>query len=213
MSRARRTRRFARYVLGVTGLAAIFLVANAGVALADSASDGRATFVAGQQPTTCPQVGVDEKQIGSAGPTSNANLSGTVVPNAGPIQTGTGQELDVAVLTPDTRVDAVIVVSPGGYNKYVAPNLPGALPPPQHYITPLSPTGAVQNISSWFVCYAVSPTYVAAGGIVVTQPPAQIAFTGNSHTSTYLGVGVAAITVGTVLVVGVRRRRRVLDRA
>jgi len=55
---------------------------------------------------------------------------------------------------------------------------------------------------------------IGPGGITVIHVGAEeaarnLAFTGSSHTTTYVLIGLAALALGTVLVIGARRRSRV----
>jgi len=150
----------------VLGLATVGTVALfAGPAAADSASDGRAQFVDAANATTCAQASdavngsfASDTQL-PASPDSNdhadANVSGVVKTNANPdVQPGTGQEVDVTLLADNVIVDAVIVKGGNGYNVYLGPNnVPPAIQPDQHYISPLNNGGNVPAISHWFVCY------------------------------------------------------------
>ena len=133
------------------------------VLIRSTPSDPRATFHEGNV-TTCTAAGFPGTiQMGSPSNTnaSDANVAGTVAPNAGTIQPGVGQEVNITVTNPNAVVDAVVVKGADGYNVYPNPAapppiLPPALPPPQHYISPLtghSGSGPVPNISHWFVCY------------------------------------------------------------
>src|SRR5687767_8604346 len=63
---------------------------------ADAPSDPRATFVEGNA-TTCADVGfASSTQVGgTGGSASDANVTGTVQTNAGPINPGQGDELNV----------------------------------------------------------------------------------------------------------------------
>ncbi len=55
---------------------------------------------------------------------------------------------------------------------------------------------------------------VYVGGVVVTQAPQALAFTGSSNsTPSMVYIGMGAVTVGLVLFVATRRRRSVLDQA
>jgi hypothetical protein len=96
-------------------------------------------------------------QLGSQTNSSaaDANVSGTVAPNAGTVQAGHGQELNVSI-KPGAHVviDAVVVKGADGFNVYSAAQyLPPALLPPQHYISPRTGGGNVPAISHWFVCF------------------------------------------------------------
>jgi hypothetical protein len=100
---------------------------------------------------------------------SDANVSGTVKTNAGSIQPGQGQEVDVAITGAGVAIDAVIVKGGPAYNVYAnAGVLPPALGPDQHYISPLNGGGNVPTISHWFVCYHLT-TPPAAGSLTVDK--------------------------------------------
>lgn len=140
-------------------------------------SDARATFVAGnislcsEAPLNLP---ASEIQVGAEGNTSasDANVSGTVQPNDGPIQPGSGEELNVTITGTGVVIDAVVVKGSNGFNVYEVPFVPPAEAPPQSYIAPLTGTtpggGNVPNISHWFVCYHVE-TPPPAGSISVDK--------------------------------------------
>jgi uncharacterized protein YegP (UPF0339 family) len=116
----------------------------------------RATFVF-DNVVTCAGAGFPLAiQMGSPDNASaaDANVSGTVAPNAGPIHTGEGEELNVTIIGADVVIDAVIVKGGAAHNLYSNPAvLPPALLSPQHYISPFNGGGAVPTISHWFVCY------------------------------------------------------------
>jgi len=144
--------------LGVVALTAGLLVALTGVAVADSASDDRATFHDAANVTTCEGAGFgDSTQMPdptSASSDADANVSAVVSTNSGPVQPGQGQEVDVTIINPLVVVDAVVVKGGNGYNVYEDSNvLPPALQPLQHYISPLNNGGNVPAISHYFVCY------------------------------------------------------------
>ena len=81
-------------------------------------------------------------------------LSGTVAENAGAVQPGKGQEVNVTILGDNVVIDAVVVKGGNGYNVYEDPTfLPPALQPPQHYISPFNNGGNIPAISHWFLCY------------------------------------------------------------
>jgi len=121
-----------------------------------SASDPRATFVAGNV-SLCAAAGFPlTAQVGGHGTSSggDANVNGTVATNAGAIQPGVGEEVNVTITGADVVIDAVVVKGGHGYNVYSAPSvLPPALLAPQHYISPLNGGGNVPAISHWFICY------------------------------------------------------------
>ena len=129
-----------------------------------SPSDPRAQFVSGNV-TTCAAAGFSpDIQIGPGTnvSASDAYIAGTVLPNAGTVQPGFGQEVNIAI-TPDgvaagVTIDAVIVKGGAAYNVYTnATSLPPLLPPDQHYISPFNGGGNVPDISHWFVCYRLTP--------------------------------------------------------
>jgi hypothetical protein len=160
-------RRISGRAISITLIAVPMLMVGA-AAIADSPSDGRAVFYPGNV-TTCGGVGLgSDKQIGAEGNKSagNASVSGTAKVNAGSVQPGTGEELDVATIG-DTAVHAVVIHGGNGYNKYADPSsLPPRLQPDQHYIAPLTNGGNVPTLSHWFVCYsAASGTPVPAGAL------------------------------------------------
>jgi hypothetical protein len=119
-------------------------------------SDSRAGFFIGNA-VTCGDVGFPRSiNMGSPsnGDASDADVSGTVKTNAGTTQPGVGQELDVTIIGANVVVDAVVVKGGDAYNVYSDPAvLPPALPPDQHYISPLNGGATVPAISHWFVCY------------------------------------------------------------
>jgi len=161
-------------VCSVAALAAGMTIAlTGGVSSADTASDSRAVFHAGNV-TTCEDVGLgDDSTIGADGngSDSDANLSGEVVENAGSIQPGTGEELNLTIESDaNVVIDAVVVKGGNGYNVYSDPSvLPPALDPPQHYIAPLNNGGQVPALSHWFVCYHIE-TAIAVVKKVVPLP-------------------------------------------
>jgi hypothetical protein len=158
-------RRISGRAISIT-LIAVPVLGIGAAAVADSPSDSRAVFYPGNV-TTCGGVGLgSDKQIGAEGNRSagNGSVSGTAKTNAGSVQPGTGEELDVATVG-DTAVHAVVIHGGNGYNKYAnADSLPPRLQPDQHYIAPLTNGGNVPTLSHWFVCYAdASGTPVPAG--------------------------------------------------
>jgi hypothetical protein len=179
-------------VVALIALAAGWVVAALGTpALAQPdlrafQSDPRAQFFAGNV-TTCGQLRfADSIQMGSDSNTSAADtlVSGTVKANAGTIQPGVGQEVNVAINSgPPVVIDAAVVKGSNGYNVYSTPAvLPPALAPDQHYISPFTNGGNVPTISHWFVCYhlgaplpqgslLVDKLIVAPNGEPVTQLP------------------------------------------
>jgi hypothetical protein len=89
----------------------------------------------------------------------DVNVLGTVKTNEGPVQPGTGQELDVAITGPATVVVDAVVVK-GGITSNIyrrAEFLPPMLQPDQHYIAPLDWDNAVPGIRRWFACYHIEP--------------------------------------------------------
>jgi hypothetical protein len=163
--------------VGVVALAAGMSLAFTGVAAADTPSDARATFHEGNA-TTCDDVGFgDSVQVGADGnaSASDSEVSGVVVTNAGTIQPGQGEEVDVTILGSNVVIDAVVVKGGNGYNVYDDPSvLPPSLQPPQHYISPLNGGGNVPAVSHWFICYhlAEGPTTGSLSVTKVVVPPA-----------------------------------------
>jgi hypothetical protein len=150
-------------------------------------SDPRATFV-GDNVVTCAGAGFPLSiQMGSPDNVSaaDANVSGTVAVNAGPIHTGDGEEVNVTITGAGVVIDAVIVKGGAAYNRYSnATVLPPALGAPQHYISPFNGGGTVPTISHWFVCYhlttpepvgtlTVQKAVIAPDGRPVSPPPTQ----------------------------------------
>jgi uncharacterized protein DUF5979 len=129
-----------------------------------SPSDPRAQFVSGNV-TTCAGAGFgSDIQIGPGTnvSASDANIAGTVLPNAGTVQPGQGQEVNIAItpvgVTAGVTIDTVIVKGGAAYNVYTNSSfLPPALLPDQHYISPFNGGGNVPDISHWFVCYRLTP--------------------------------------------------------
>ena len=146
-------------------IAATFLVILASPsAWADSASDSRATATLSGNATTCSDLGFGaDTMIGSStgGNASDSNVSGTVKPNAGPTQTGKGEELDIGIIGPNSAniaVDAVMVKGGNGYNTYTTTTyMPPTPQPDQHYIAPYNNGGNIPTISHWLVCYRIQP--------------------------------------------------------
>jgi uncharacterized repeat protein (TIGR01451 family) len=145
-----------RGLVAVTALAGVGVVLSGPAAWADSPSDPRASFVAGNV-TTCGGVGLgSDTQLGSDSnnSASDNNVSGVVKTNAGSVQPGQGQEVDVSLTNPNVVIDVAMVKGGNGYNLYTnGTYLPPALGPDQHYISPLNNGGNVPTISHWFVCY------------------------------------------------------------
>jgi hypothetical protein len=176
--------KYRRRAIAVVGVASVVLTlgwlflppappAQAQPDLRAAPSDSRATFFLGNV-TACAQVNLPNSiQMGSTSNTSasDANVTGTVKTNAGTIQPGVGQEVNVAInAAASVTIDAVVVKASNGYNVYSNPTvLPPTLPPDQHYISPLTGTGAnVPAISHWFVCYHLT-TPPPAGSLIVTK--------------------------------------------
>ena len=176
--------RRAGLLCGVAGLGLFGVAATAGasrpvpqqvgilpVLLRSSASDPRAAFNSGNA-VTCAQVGfAGANQLGAQGnaTASDGNVTGTPAPNAGSIQPGTGEELNVTLLNPNAVIDAVVVKGGNGYNVYSnATFLPPTLPPPQHYISPFNGGGNVPALSHWFVCYHLT-TPPPSGSLTVRK--------------------------------------------
>jgi len=134
-------------------------------------SDPRATFVQGNV-TTCAAAGfAASTQAGGHGGSSaaDANVAGTVSPNAGTISPGQGQELNVTITGTGVVIDALVVKGGPAYNLYSDPAvLPPALPPTQHYISPRNGGGNIPAISHWFVRYHTT-TPPPAGSLTVEK--------------------------------------------
>ena len=150
----------ARVVGSVSALALVAgltVALTAGSAVADTASDERATFSDGNV-TTCEEIGLGDS-IQLPDPTSNVSaddgaVKAVVETNSGPIHTGQGQEVNVTILDTNVVIDAVVVKGGNGYNVYDDPSvLPPALQPKQHYIAPFNNGGNVPTVSHYFVCY------------------------------------------------------------
>jgi hypothetical protein len=153
---------------------------------APTPSDPRAVFVAGNV-TTCAAAGFPGTiQMGSPSNTnaSDGIVSGTVATNAGTVQPGRGQEVDITITAgANVVIDAVVVKGGPAYNVYSNPLfLPPTLLSPQHYISPFNGGGNVPTISHWFVCYhpatpppagslGVFKTVIGPNGIPVTPLP------------------------------------------
>jgi Domain of unknown function (DUF5979) len=161
-----------------------------------SPSDPRAQFVSGNV-TTCAGAGFgSDIQIGPGTnvSASDANIAGTVRPNAGTVQPGQGQEVNIVItpvgVTAGVTIDAVIVKGGAAYNVYTNSTfLPPTLLPDQHYISPFNGGGNVPDISHWFVCYrltappppppgfgslTVQKTVIAPNGVPVEALPTSV---------------------------------------
>ena len=132
-------------------------------------SDPRAAFFDGNV-TNCAAIGLASAiQVGAEGSASDANVRGTVKANAGTVQPGQGEEVNVTLLAAGVVIDAVVVKGGPAYNVYTDPTfLPPTLPPDQHYISPLNGGGNVPAISHWFVCYHLT-TPPALGSLTVDK--------------------------------------------
>jgi hypothetical protein len=149
---------------GAVLVASVFLaLSSTPDAWADCASDPRATATVSGNVTTCSAIGLGvDTMVGSSSNANagDANVAGTVTANAGSVQPGSGQEVDIALAgTPGSVViDAVVVKGGNGYNTYTnSTYLPPTLLPRQHYIPPRNNGGNVPTISHWFVCYHLDP--------------------------------------------------------
>jgi LPXTG-motif cell wall-anchored protein len=124
--------------------------------LRSTPSDSRAQFFEGNV-VLCGGVGfAGSDQLSAVGNNSanDANVAATAQLNAGPVQPGQGEEVNVTITNPAAVIDAVVVKGGNGYNVYANPVfLPPGLPAPQHYISPLNGGGEVPNLSHWFICY------------------------------------------------------------
>jgi hypothetical protein len=152
---------------GAVLVASVFLaLSSTPAAWADSASDTRAAATVSGNVTTCSAIGLGtDTIIGSSSNTgaADADISGTVKANAGSVQPGQNQEVDIAVTgAPGSVViDAVVVKGGNGYNTYTnSAYLPPTLQADQHYIPTLNNGGNVPAISHWFVCYHLDPVAV-----------------------------------------------------
>jgi hypothetical protein len=131
-------------------------------ASSNCSSDRRATAELREHPRSCWAIGFrGDTRVGSRSDfsKSDANVAGTVKTNGGPIEPGTGQEVDIAITGPPTVVvDAVVVGGRHGHNTYRdAKFLPPMLQPDQHYIPPFNVFHGVQTIRYWFACYHIDP--------------------------------------------------------
>jgi hypothetical protein len=130
--------------------------AVAGTAVADSPSDPRAEFHAGNA-TTCSDVGFPGDTIlfvNGANSGSDANVSGTV--------SGGGTTLNVTN-NGGVEIHAIVVKGGNGYNVY-STNVPNMIPP-------LTGGGQIPAISHWFVCYGPPVTTTTAPTTTTTSPP------------------------------------------
>jgi hypothetical protein len=184
-------------------------------------SDPRATFVQGNV-TTCDALGFDTAvQVGAEGnqAASDVDVSGTVSTNAGPVQPGQGEELNVTVTGSGVVVDAIVVKGGNGYNLYTAPAvLPPSLASPQHYIAPFNGGGNVPALSHWFVCYHLSAPdpvgslvvlkrVISPDGIPVDPVPASVSALvtcsdGTIQTVTFTRGGGRPVAIVTGLPIG-----------
>jgi hypothetical protein len=153
----------ARITCGVA-LGGLILMLSGSTAWAGTncTSDRRATAFPLGSPKTCSSIGLrGDTQVGSPSDqgASDADVTGIVETNEGPVQPGTGQEVDLSVTgTADVVVDAVVVAGGFRHNIYRNPNdLPPALGPDQHYIAPFNIFHAVPGINYWFTCYHLDP--------------------------------------------------------
>jgi hypothetical protein len=188
MTRPGSIRRRPLFLGGLRRSAAVALLAAAAVTLSSAPvgangggggtskpSDPRATFHSGNA-TTCSDVSFgSDTQVGSDnGNGSDNNVAGVVKANAGSINPGQGQELDVSITGANVVIDAVVVKGGDGYNVYTNQAfLPPTLPPDQHYISPFTGGGGdwgggggnIPDISHWFICYNTSGGAVPVGSI------------------------------------------------
>jgi hypothetical protein len=147
-----RARRLA-WGLPFLAVLAIGAVVIAPTALADTASDDRATFHDAANATTCADVGFPNSTIlGSGGGgqangtvTADANFSVTVSAFTGTNSTESSQQINVTALTSGPVIDAVVVKGGNGYNQYNSAV--------SNMIAPLNNGGNVPAISHWFLCY------------------------------------------------------------
>jgi hypothetical protein len=138
-----------------------------GAAVADQASDARATFHDAANVTTCAQVGFpndiilgsggDPQQTGTV--TADSFFSVTISAFTGPDAAGDAQKINVQQLQVGAVIDAVIVKGGNGYNQY-----PGNF---SDMIAPKNNGGNVPMISHWFLCYHT--TEAGVGSLQVTK--------------------------------------------
>ena len=188
---SRRAWRLSDFAAGLVGLMLSVVWSSVTVTGADAqlrspaASDPRATFV-NSNVVTCSGAGFPLTiQMGSPSNTntSDAYVAGTVATNAGTVQPGVGEEVNITIVGPDVVIDAVVVKGGQAHNIYSnTAFLPPTLAAPQHYISPFNGGGNVPTISHWFVCYhlttppptgtlTVEKAVIAPDGIPVSPLP------------------------------------------
>ena len=146
----------------VIGGMLLLLTSSTAWAWPSGSDDKRAEPVNIGNPRSCSAVGArgDTKVDSSSGLTaSDVHVAGTVQANDGRVESGTGQELDVAITGPSTvDVDAVVVDSGNRHNTYRwSKYLPPELEHDQHYIAPFNIAHQVPDIQYWFACYHIDP--------------------------------------------------------
>jgi hypothetical protein len=163
---------------------ALGAVVIAPTALADTASDDRATFHDNANITTCAQAGFpDDTILGSGGNpqangtvTADANFSVTISAFTGAHSTSDSQQINVTALTVGPVIDAVVVKGGNGYNQYNSAVT--------NMIAPLNEGGNVPAISHWFLCYhgtappTTTTTTTTAGPQVAPTVVSPAKFTG-----------------------------------
>jgi LPXTG-motif cell wall-anchored protein len=151
------------------------------------------TTTAGPTTTTAgPSVGATSCSFSVTGTSPNFEIKGTGAP---------AQSTVTLYFTPtNTGVKSAVATQPGPSFDFF-------------FTAPSSGTFSVGYVTTDGGAYtAVCAT--VAGEVVVaaneaTRPAAALAFTGSSNTPSYVIIGIAAIVVGTILVMAARRRRQV----
>ena len=97
---------------GAVLVGSLIIALSPSSAWADTASDSRATATLSGNVTTCAAIGFSsDTMVGSSsnGDASDTNVLGTVATNAGSVQPGTGQEVDISITGSNIVIDAVMV--------------------------------------------------------------------------------------------------------
>jgi LPXTG-motif cell wall-anchored protein len=127
--------------------------------------------------------------------TCSFTVSPTTLPNGGGTVTVTGTApagSSITVFESGTQVATTTANSSGAWSVTVT-------------------VTATTDISASFgsAPYPLNACTTVSGHVVVAGAVIALAFTGSSHTTTYVLIGVAAFVVGLVLLVAARRRRHV----
>jgi hypothetical protein len=153
----------ARITWGVVA-SSVFLAVSGSTAWAspNCNDDRRASSFPFGSPKTCSSIGLrGDTMVGSSSDqgASDTNVAGVVKTNEGPVEPGTGQEVDITITgSSEVLVDAVVVAGGFRHNIYRGSKfLPPALEPDQHYIAPFNIFHAVPGINYWFACYHLDP--------------------------------------------------------